>query len=388
MPGPLMRRTALVTPQHWKGEEMGSYNFFGTGSANTVSSVVQSSFSTINSGSIGVPSSMSMVGAVKPTFAPLMQTLSTQGLTPTVAQFLNAANAEYTTSGTPPDMQPFMQYGLIPIAETNNTTGMAAKAYLTTQGQVIIAYQGTSGGDNLLNNFGILGAQLSADGTIYTGKISTAQTNALTFAQQVVQYANSVGIASSDVFVTGHSLGGIEAEYVAQQTGLGGIGFESTGIPTSTTAVGNGSNFINIVTYGDPVGSYASDVQGLQPYAPAYVPGQAGALPHFGQVVLIGDPSAQATLTKDVATFNEAAAAKGQITGGNLGDLLNLAGGVINYHLPGVQAHDLGVTLSPVSFTADHIGVMTGPVFQASSMTISQFLQSYSAANPGQVYMG
>jgi hypothetical protein len=31
-------------------------------------------------------------------------------------------------------------------------------------------------------------------------------------------------------FVTGHSLGGWEAEYVAQNTGLAGIGFESLGL--------------------------------------------------------------------------------------------------------------------------------------------------------------
>jgi hypothetical protein len=255
----------------------------------------------------------------------------------------------------------------------NSTTGTAAKVWLTDQHQVIIAYQGTTGGANMFLNPLTALQQVGADVQIYDQKVAPAETNALSFAREVVGYAAQQDISSSNVFVTGHSLGGIEAEYVAQQTGLGGIGFEPTGIPKSATTAGNGSNFVDVVTYGDSVGNYSSDIQGEQPFAPAYAPGQSGSLPHYGQVVMVGNPSDQASLTNAVAAWSNTNPLN------RLEVFMRVFEQGFEFHFPGVQAHDLGVTLSPSLPIIDTQGNMSAPVFNAANDTIPQFLQGYAA---------
>jgi hypothetical protein len=119
--------------------------------------------------------------------------------------------------------------------------------------------------------------------------------DALRFAQQVETEAAAQGYTPNDIFVTGHSLGGWEAEYVAQNTGLGGIGFESLGLATTVPGNGADSLFVNTSTYGDPA-SFSSNLPGLQPFAPTYVPG-GGIYPHYGPIVMLGDPNSQTPLT-------------------------------------------------------------------------------------------
>ena len=55
---------------------------------------------------------------------------------------------------------------------------------------------------------------------------------------------------------------GLQAQYVAQQLGLNGIGFEGTGL--STTVPGNGADslFVNTATYGDMAAYLSSDLPG------------------------------------------------------------------------------------------------------------------------------
>ncbi len=290
--------------------------------------------------------------------------------TPTVAQLLDVANAQYLLDPIPPSGLRYLLLHGLPVQVTDEVTGLEATAYVTAANQVVIGYQGTTGGERLILNLPIVLTQIAADLQIYAQTISPAELEAVTFAKLVVQTAQAQGIPAASVFVTGHSLGGIEAEYVAQQLGLGGIGFESTGIPKSA-AVGSGATFVNTVTYGDPVANYASDVSGEQPFAPAYVAGQGGSLPHYGQVVLIGTPSDQAALT---------AAAKPFVPGpaGTLGSLPGLLGLLGQYHLPGVQAHDLGVGLNPYSVIVDSLGSMTGLVSPAANLTIPQFAAAYA----------
>ena len=95
---------------------------------------------------------------------------------------------------------------------------------MTPQNQVIIAYQGTTGGENIaINPLGAIGA-LVTDVGVYAGVTTPAELDSLNFAKFVTALANAQGFSTSNVFVTGHSLGGIEAEYVAAHTGLGGMG--------------------------------------------------------------------------------------------------------------------------------------------------------------------
>jgi hypothetical protein len=289
--------------------------------------------------------------------------------TPTVAQFLDAATAEYVIAPTnPPGMTPFLVNGS-QLQLADEGTGAFARVWLTGNNQVVIAYQGTTGGENLLTNPLAVIPQLVDDLGLWGATTWPAVTSALAFAKSVVAIAAGHGIGAANVFVTGHSLGGIEAEYVAQQTGLGGMSFEATGLAKSVTTAGNGANFVNVITAGDPVGSYASDVKGEQPFAPAYAPGMTGASPHYGSVVMVGDPAAETKLTADAAGATNPL--------GTLFALPALMGDLNSYHMPGAQAYALGVT--PYDPIIDSFGVKSGPVLAAANDTIPQF-QALAAA--------
>ena len=297
--------------------------------------------------------------------------------TPTVTQFLNAANSEYIIDAVPSGMHAFKYFG-VPVTYTDVFDGVAASVWVTPQNQLILAYQGTTGGENILIDPAGAAAQVITDIGIFfadsaAGVRPAAYADALNFANFVVLLAQSEGYSTSNIFVTGHSLGGIEAAYVAQQTGLGGIGFEPTGLSTAPSSSGTGSNFVNIVTEGDPVANFCSDLKGEQPFAPLYV-AEGGKAPHYGWIVVIGSAADQATLSQDVAKYGD----------GNPVDdvavLANLAALLLEFHLPGVQAHDLGVTLSPSLALVDGLGNLNGPVFNAANDTIPQLIQQASAA--------
>jgi hypothetical protein len=309
-----------------------------------------------------------------PSVQPVLNTQAYTGSlttpTPTVSQFLNAANSEYILGGEPADLVPFTVNG-IPVHYTNILTGTSAQVWATPQNQLIIAYQGTTGGTNLLFNPLIAITQAVADlQGVLTRTTPAAFPDALHFAQRVQATASAQGYTSDNIFVTGHSLGAWQAEYVAQRTGLGGIGFESPGL--NTTVPGNGANslFVNTATWGDPA-SFSSDVPGGQPFAPTYVPG-GGAYPHYGPIVLLGDQAAGYPLSNAMSLWGT----------GIIGDLAALfvgLGNFLQYHLPSVQAHHLDVVLSPDLLPGT--GTYVGPVHTGfGNLTIPQFLQASSNA--------
>ena len=291
--------------------------------------------------------------------------------TPTVAQFQNASTAEYVLGGVPGGLTPFTTADGRQMTSTNILTGEAAKVWVTPQKQIIIAYQGTTGGTNLLFDPLIVVSQFFTDlQGIFTNTTPAAFHDSLRFARQVQAEAAQQGYEPESIFVTGHSLGGWEAEYVAQHTGMGGIGFESLGL--SSTVPGNGADslFVNTSTYGDPAGYASTDLPGLQPFT-SYVAG-GGSKPHYGSIVLLGDPSAQTPLTNAAALW-----------GPNIiGDLIFGAIVVANvtfYHLPGVQAHSLDVNPDPG--VVPWLDVDSGPIHTGyGELTIPEFLQATSAA--------
>jgi hypothetical protein len=294
--------------------------------------------------------------------------------TPTVAQFLNAATAEYVLGGVPAGLKPFTVNGW-PVTSTNTLTGESAQVWVTPQNQIIIAYQGTTGGTHLLANPLIAVTQILADMQgISTNTTPAAFHDSLNFAQQVRAAAALQGYADSDIFVTGHSLGGWEAEYVSQQTGLGGIGFESLGLLPTTADPDNGANslFVNVATYGDPAAFLATDLPGLQPFIGPYVAG-GGSKPHYGSIVLVGDPSAQNPMTNASAWWGT----------GIVGDLAFGAvflGQFFSYHLPGVQAYNLDVDQDPG--IVPWLGITRGPVYTGyGELTIPEFMQAASDAH-------
>ncbi len=274
------------------------------------------------------------------------------GATPTVAQFLNASASGYGLGTTPEGLVPFTVNGF-QLASANILSGMAARAWVTPDGQVVIAYQGTTGGTNLLFNPLIAGAQLFTDlQVVFTSKTPRAFYDALRFAKRVQAAAAKQGYAADDVFVTGHSLGGWEAQYVAQQLGLPGVSFEAPGMNSTVDGNGRDSMFVNIITYGDPAGFMATDLPGLQPLMPPYVP-DGGSKPHYGNIVLIGDPAAMTPLLNAATLWKT-----GPIR--NLVFLYDFFGNFFQYHLPGIQAYHLDVVPDPG--VVPWLGTAQGPV--------------------------
>ena len=309
--------------------------------------------------------------AVQPALNSETFTGSLTTVTPTVAEFLDAATAELVLGGQPGGLTPFTVNGL-PVTYTNDLTGTAAQVWATPQKQIIIAYQGTTGGTNLLFNPLIAVTQFVDDvQAVFTHTTPAAFPSALNFAQQVEAEAAEQGYSPNSIFVTGDSLGGWEAEYVAENTGLGGIGFESPGLNTTVPGNGADSLFVNTATYGDPVGYFASDLPGLQPFAPPYVAG-GGSYPHYGPIVFLGAPSSQYPLINAAALWGTTI----------VGDLIFAffgLGQMAEYHEPGVQAYRLDVNPEPDFLP--RIGVDTGPIDTGfGDLTIPEFLQAASAA--------
>jgi hypothetical protein len=290
--------------------------------------------------------------AVQPVPPTEIYTGPTDTKTPTVTQFLDAAAAGYVLGGTPGGLKPFTVDG-VPMTSTNILSGESAQVWVTPEQQIIISYQGTTGGTNLLFNPLIAISQIFTDmQVIFTDTTPQAFTDSLSFEQQVEAEAAKQGYSTDDIFLTGHSLGGWEAEYVAQQTGLGGVGFESPGINTIVPGNGINSGFINVETYGDTAAYFATDLPALQPFMPAYVPG-GGDKPHYGSIVMIGDPDAVTPL------FN-AAALWGQNPIADLVFAVVILGNFFEHHLPGMQAYNLGV--SPDPGVVPWLGSSSGPI--------------------------
>jgi len=309
--------------------------------------------------------------AAQPVVPTLTYTGPTTAPTPTVAQFLNAASAAYVLGGTPGGLKPFTVNGF-QMESANVFSGAAAKVWVTPEQQIIIAYQGTTGGTNLLSNPLIAISQLIADlQVVFTDTTPQAFTDSLTFARQVQAEAADAGYDADDIFVTGHSLGGWEAEYVAQQTGMAGIGFESPGINTVVPGNGVDSMFVNIETYGDLAAYFSTDLPGLQPFMPAYVPG-GGSKPHYGSIVMIGDPSAVTPLLNASALWGTSL----------FGDIIfagTILGEFFAHHLPAMQAYNLDVPVDPG--VVPWLGSVSGPVNTGyGELTIQQLLQEASDA--------
>jgi len=295
--------------------------------------------------------------------------------TPTVAQLLNAATAAYVLGGTPGGLVPFTANGF-QMARTNLLTGTVARAWVTPEGQIIIAYQGTTGGSNLLFNPLIVIPQIIADlQVLFTGTTPAAFYDALDFAEQVRAEAHRQGYTDDDIFVTGHSLGAWQAQFVAQQAGLAGIGFEAPGMNTVVPGNGSDAMFVNVGSYGSVVPLMSTDLPGLQPFLPPYEPA-GGTKPHYGPIVMIGDPAASTPI------YN-ASRLWGQGLIGSLIFLIDFAGNFFQYHLPGVQAHALDVTPDPG--VVPFLGRPYGPVHEGwGELTIPQLLKA--ASDEGRLF--
>ncbi len=155
--------------------------------------------------------------------------------------------------------------------------GCTATAYRDQDGNVIIAYQGTE-----------TGAQLALDQPLAAGvAVATLAgfADAVTFANTVRTQAAAAGIASGRIYVTGHSLGGSLAEYVASETGLAGASFAGSGLGGHANTR-PAADFVSFVGLGDPFGNEATDAAEAH-----YVRAVTTRMDHVGAVALLGDGS-------------------------------------------------------------------------------------------------
>lgn len=317
-----------------------------------------------------------MLGLSKaPTSAPVVPELTytgpASGDTPTVSQFLNAAADAYVLGGQPGDLKPFTVNGF-QMQTFNPLSGAVGKAWVTPEGKIIVAYQGTTGGTNLLFHPLIALSQIFTDmQIIFTHTTPQAFWDSLAFERTVQAAAIAQGYTADDIFVTGHSLGGWEAQFVAQKTGLGGIGFEGPGLNTSVP--GNNSaaqNFVNVETYGDTAAYFSTDLPGLQPFMPAYDP-TGGSKPHYGNIVMIGDPNA-------VNPLLNASALWGPNPINDIVFAVDILGNFFEHHLPGMQAYNLGVAPDPG--VVPWLGSYTGSINDWGGLDIFELQQAASDA--------
>ena len=223
---------------------------------------------------------------------------------PSKAEFYNASQAVYhdnpndtLISTAPPPLT-----GLKVLLDSKAvdpgwlSDGFFGQAFQDKAGNIIIAFEGsildpkdpaystTFGAGSRAADLALLKYGLGLPQT------PAAFSDALVFVSQVESE-----FGSKNVYLTGHSLGGAEAEFVASQTGLNGVTFGAPGVLPNSVMT---SSFLNYVDYGDPVGNFWN---------------------HYGLVAHVGSPANAAVLTIDEINALE--------TG-----LLTLADAVTQYH--------------------------------------------------------
>ena len=251
---------------------------------------------------------------------------------PTVSDFINASNVVYNHSASPPPGLTLLMVNGQAVTSEVDSDGFYGAAFVNSSGQVIIAYEGTT--PNLESSFGI-GTPQSRWRHPQRNQTPAAFGDAQNFANTVIQAAAGQGVSTDNIFVTGHSLGGAEAESVAANLGLGGATFGAPGVPQFSSTGGN-TNLTDYVDYGDPVGNFASDT----------APGAQLAGPnmnHVGNVVMVGDVANQQGLL-------DAGYALNNDTDGTAGPyVLGIAAGQLGDHMLGNYANDLSAPLQSLS---------------------------------------
>ncbi len=210
---------------------------------------------------------------------------------------LNASHAVYGVSGDDPNsyistiggdsfytqLSAIMVNGK-PLRLSIPDLAFYGQAFLDGYGNIIIAFEGSYpfpdpqlGEQKADSVYGL--QSRGTDVILAAGVKPPALYSAEQFAEQVYQEAHTY-FPSAKIYVTGHSLGGAEAEAAAKylrdfhQLDVGGATFGATGLPLNTIA-GTGS-LINYIDLGDPVGNYARDT---------FIHSYTGD--HYGDVVFV-----------------------------------------------------------------------------------------------------
>ena len=169
--------------------------------------------------------------------------------------------------------------------------GCTAAAFIDSAGDVIVSFEGTQTTQQQLADVELMSGE--------NGNQIPGFQDAVAFVRTVEQRAASLGIPTSRISVTGHSLGGTLAEYVASQTGLGGASFAGSGVPGYKAPALAAANFTSYVEHGDAFANWSSD--GAERTLIA-----AGVhQDHYGQLVMLGSPS-QDALTNTIIADDKA----------------------------------------------------------------------------------
>lgn len=153
------------------------------------------------------------------------------------------------TEGDPPTVP--VPPGFVPLEVEADPTGVNAVAFIdTVDQQIVIAYRGTDTASSF---------DLSQDVLLAAGIRPPVFGEAEDFARSLI--ANPV-FAGYSFTVTGHSLGGAEAEDVAATLRLGGVAFGPPGVSNLLPpgiAAGDAQGMTDYVIAGDPIARFASD---------------------------------------------------------------------------------------------------------------------------------
>ncbi len=198
---------------------------------------------------------------------------------PNLLEYYNAANAVYADNaiGTQSGTAPPASTGLTLVLDSRDSSltgnsnwlsdGFFAQAFKDASGNIIIAFEGSII-DPLDPSFNTPygNGSRGADFDISIGLVPKAFLDADTFALDVKQYLAQHNLGSNPIYLTGHSLGGTEAQDVAFviDPGESGVTFGAPGDPRLMAPV-NAPNFINYVDYGDPVGHIGNHFGTIQP---------------------------------------------------------------------------------------------------------------------------
>jgi Ca2+-binding RTX toxin-like protein len=245
------------------------------------------------------------------------------------------AGTDYSTKSTAlPDGFSYLMSGGAPVIEYDPSTGFYGAAVASSTGQVVVAFEGT----NLYTGNSVFTkAQTFDDVSITYGLQALSYATAYDFTETAIKDAEADGYSADAVSLTGHSLGGADAEYVAQQTGLPGTTFGAPGISNDNSDF-SGANFNDYVDRGDPVGNYA-------PGGNEDTILQSQTIAHYGQALYVG-PYCNATLlvTGSIAYALATSSTSATYAAAEyLAFVANLGAAASSYHPLGNYATDLGL---------------------------------------------
>jgi hypothetical protein len=186
-------------------------------------------------------------------------------------EFFNAASAVYQDNHGQSAGGPASTNGLLVLFDSRDSKtfpedsrwwsdGFFAQAFLDKAGNVIIAFEGSVPGNASAYGFG---AALDDVYIFSGGRQPPAFIDAGRFVSDVEQM-----LPSAHIYLTGHSLGGAEAEFVGLATGLPGVTFGAPGILPLGFPV-NAQNFIDYVENRDPIGNFKSHYGSVEHIGPS-----------------------------------------------------------------------------------------------------------------------